>query len=270
MSDLLQTAREAAPDYPWQPDHHDSNKVTTTIGRHRWLHIKRQSNTMIVDVSHLQRETPAGDGKDTSRLYTGRCYRGGDLATLVAQAAADPLAPMTVAGVVLWPTDRTWSRSRHWTDDSGRYSFEEDDDGKCVWKCTSEVASLAARLIAGAYDGFAGRADTLPQAVADAMDAPRRFTALLEVLNAQLQLVPAIDPWTYAGVVQAKDGERAVAGPCDTLLDLKAQMNEVEKPFIGRMNTDASYIVAVPDHLSGGLDAWALIEHPAALRLKRY
>lgn len=269
MTDLLQIARDAAPEYRWEYAYQSTERVIATIDFGHWLNIEQSGDGLIVAVSRLQRETPAGEGNDIDRFYTGRRYCGGELATMVAQAAADSLAPTTVAGIVLWPTDRLWSGVETWTDDSGRYVFQCDLNGKYIWKYTGETASKIARLIDGAYGTLGGQADTLPQAVADAMDAPRRIAALLHVLNIELLSVPSSDPWTYAAVVQAHDGERAVAGPCDTMLDLKTQLRWVEKPFIGRMNTDASYIVAVPDHLAADADAWALIVHPSAVRLKR-
>lgn len=266
---LLDQVRAAMPDLRWDAPGYSAGVYAHGLPRRRWLSVEPpRDGTYHVTVWRSVRETPKDDG-DVDRLTAGRCRRGPDLAALLGEAVADPLDPVNVAGLVLWPVGSPGVE--RYTDDGGRYTFSRAADDGWRWEANHPAAAKAAALFTGFSRDLGGHAATLPEAVADALDAPRRLAALVEVLAADLaQAAPAPDPWTYAGVLVARDGERAFVGPSPTLLDLKDQMRQAEGPFIGRMNTDASHLVAVPAAQAEGLDAAALIAHPAAVRLERY
>lgn len=265
---LLDQVRAAMPDLDWEESRYADGVRTNDLPRRRWMSVTQgKDGTYSATVSRWVRETPSADG-DVDRFSATRTRRGSDLAALLAEAVADPLDPVTVAGLVLWPND--YFGSGKLIDDSGRYMFQQNDHG-WRWDARHPAAASVSRLFVSFGRDLGGQSQTLPEAVADAIDAPRRLAALIEVLAADLaREAPPADPWTYAGVIVAKDGERAFVGPLPALLDLKDQMRKAEGPFIGRMDTDASTIVAVPVDQSAGLEAAAMIEHPAAIRLKRY
>ncbi|MFA7429894.1 MAG: hypothetical protein WCZ23_07035 [Rhodospirillaceae bacterium] len=269
---LLDHVRAIAPEPSWNlPLYTDRDEVSAHgLPNRRWVMVKRKaSDSYEVTVYRSIRETPDSASPRPQSLTAGRRRSGPDLAAMVAEALADPLDAVTVAGLVLWPD--TLSFIEGYTDDSGRYSFSRQSNG-WEWRVNSKAVEAAMGLLGRlSFYGFGNTAPTLPEAVADAVDAPRRFAAMVEILAVELaQAAPNPDPWTYAAVIAAQDGERAFVGPCAALLDLKDQLRAAEAPFIGRMDTDASYIVAVPVDQAEGLDAAGLIDHPAAVRLKRY
>ncbi|KJS38256.1 MAG: hypothetical protein VR70_10505 [Rhodospirillaceae bacterium BRH_c57] len=273
---LLDQVLILAPELKWEPARYTSRREEVSahgLPNRRWVKVEcLPGDRYIVAVTRTIRETLAGSGPKADRVTASRTWIGTDLAPLLTSALADPLEAVTVAGLLLWPVPGFYSDGEAYADDSGRYTFSRRAD-VWEWKVNSPAAEKAMHLLGrlSGFYGMGGEAASLPEAVADALDAPRRFAAMVEVLAAELaQATPLPDPWTYAAVIAARDGERAFVGPCAELLDLKDQLTPAESPFIGRMDTAASYIVAVPFDQAADMDAAALIDHPAALRLDRY
>lgn len=241
---------------------------------HFTLELYDPSPRFRIEAWRIVRETPAPPTpdryepqRDVTRLYARRLHTGDDLTEVVRAAAADRLEAREVAGLVLWPTTSSYT-SEGWTDDSSRFMFERQTDGTWRWKATLRAGHALASLFTGSGPG--GAAATLPEAVADAIAAPARITALLDALRADLLRADPTDPWLYAATIVTRDSGTHFVGPEDTLLELKQRLTEAESPLIGTISSREGRIVAVPASAAAGLDAAALVAHPQAISLKRY